>query len=96
MDSAFDDATHEIANLNEQIQRYNNVLKNVEDFRAGLHQKMTDFLEGNSRMNGDENEAYADWVEAWDTEFGPLDLIENIELEERNDIDTLENLPLSP
>ena len=88
-----------IGDLNEQIQRYNNILKNVRDFRDGIVQSMHDYAADKPEgwADGDEGSAYQSWVDEWeDADLEFVKPIDEIEVDEHNHAQTLENLPLEP
>ena len=84
--------------LNEAIQEYNRVLKEVDDMASevvgDIESYVADKSEGWKEEKGD---AYEDWVSKWSCiDLSVLDLIDEINVEERNHPTKLADLPLVP
>jgi len=99
IDYALGEAHEKIAALNEQIQRYNNVLKNARDFRDGVVQSMHDHFDGEPEKwrEGDDGEAYSSWLDEWESaELNSLDLVEQPEVADQEHAAVLDELPTEP
>lgn len=99
IDEAESAVTETLGSLNEKIQRYNNILKNVKDFRDGIVQSMHDYAEDKpeSWKDGDQGSSYNDFMEAWeDADLEFIRQIEDIRVDEQDHAMILEELPLNP
>jgi len=88
-----------IGDLNEKIQRYNNILKNARDLRDGIVASMHDYIEEQPEgwTDGDKGTAYNDWLEGWeDADLEFIRQAEEIEVDEQDHSETLGDLPLEP
>jgi phage host-nuclease inhibitor protein Gam len=73
-----------IAELNEAIHRYNNMLKNVDETRKGVLQQIEDYMEKQTDdwRSGDEGETYTGWHDDWTSlDTDPLELIDDIKVD---------------
>ena len=90
-----------VEELNDKLQSYNNILKNVKDFRVGILQKMEDYkAEREEKKEGwsetDAGNLYAEFVSPWeDQEFEPVALVDETTLDEMGHAAILDELPVS-
>ena len=99
IDKAILELNEKVDALNEAIARYNNTLKNADDWRNSIVVKMKDHHGDQSEkwQNSEEGEFYADWIDDWELpEFAALDTLERMGPIEPEVVAQLEELPLSP
>jgi DNA repair ATPase RecN len=95
IDRLSDEIEEKIAELNEAIHRYNNMLKNVEETRNGIVAQMEDYSKSQPE-DWPEGLDYAEWYEQWDgLDTDPLNLIDDIHVDVHSHADEIEQLRMS-
>ncbi len=88
-----------IVDLNDAIQKYNNVLKNVKDMQAEVTEQMDEYVDGKKEewIETEEGAEYEEWRENWKSfDPHPLDLIDDVNVDETRHANELDELGDSP
>ena len=93
------EANEKIVDLNDEIQAYNNILTNVKAFQAKITDKMDEYVDNKDEEWGETEEGseYEEWRENWKSfDPHPLDLIDDINVDEAHHPNELDELGDSP
>ena len=93
------EANEKIVDLNDEIQAYNNVLTNVKAFQGKITDKMDEYVDGKNEewAETEEGAEYEEWRENWKSfDPHPLDLIDDINVDEARHPNELDELGDSP
>jgi|KBSSwiStaDraftv2_1062776.scaffolds.fasta_scaffold59530_3 hypothetical protein len=93
------EANEKIVDLNDEIQAYNNILTNVKAFQAKITDKMDEYVDNKDEEWGETEEGseYEEWRENWKSfDPHPLDLIDDINVDEARHPNELDELGDSP
>ena len=91
-------ANEYIAELNDEIQKYNNILREADELCTYVVNEITDYVgpksDGWKEEHGD---AYSDWESPWtNIVLSPIDVVSEVELEDMDHAADLAELPLAP
>jgi len=91
------DAANElIVDLNDDIQAYNNVLKNVDSLATKVTKEFEEHQQDQERSwdETDEGKSHTEMQQKWECiDLSPLDLIDDVEIDDMGHADELTSLP---
>lgn len=94
-----EEVNDKIGELNESIQRYNNVLKNADDFATKIVKSMEDYMSdrGEEWLESSASNTYHEWKNSWEEiDLQPLSLVEYMAVDDCEHVQALDDLPLNP
>jgi len=91
-------ADEKITELNESIQEYNDTLKEVDRFADEVLKRIGDYFGTKSEgWKEEKGDAYDEWISAWSNiNLSPMDLIEEVALDDMEHSKELAELPETP
>jgi len=93
-----DEINDKIAELNEEVRRYNNALHNARAVRESILTQMDEFIDKQSDKwsESEAGQAFSDWNECWaELELTDLETVDEPETVEIDHADEMEEVPLA-
>jgi len=93
-----DEINDKIAELNEEVRRYNNALHNARAVRESILTQMDEFIDkqADNWSESEAGQAFSDWNECWaELELTDLDTVDEPETVEIDHADEMEEVPLA-
>ena len=93
-----DEINDKIAELNEEVRRYNNALHNARAVRESILTQMDEFIDkqADNWSESEAGQAFSDWNECWaELELTDLETVDEPETIEIDHADEMEEVPLA-
>lgn len=95
---AFTLAGAAVEKLNTAIEGYNEVIEAANGWRDDIHTQMEDYygMRSEKWAASDAADSYSSWINAWENELMPLEVVQELEDMEYDAAEVLSGLPVAP